>query len=467
MPAPREELQEQWANPSDILSLLLLVGGDVVQKAIAQMAGPQMRVLPCFKWSVSIVPVAFSFGWVAYGFSNLLAACGDMRLMPRGDYPAILVNCSNGFVRETRSWIQSRLLRDHVSKHEIDPRDRHKGGRAESLRIDIFEMGPVSRCSLDWVWWLGWAVIVVQAVIAVLPWALFGNWGPFLVTASGNLLSTATCALPQWQDEKWAGRKLGREKVTCLTQGNGSHHIMVFLAGPGSWDFESLATGTSRPRPETRWVSLLLTVLWTCLLISVSGLGDGSWFLVLVGGIGMVQNVLAAGTSRMPRASGIHLTPYKRAPTIIGRRETFIDDGDARIDEEEDLRLLHPVSEWLSERSRPANQQRPQGDAQPVPMPPWLASMSTMDGVPEWLEAIKPVESGLVYANGVQGALIELEKWVPTAGLSMIPIFFPGGLSYNDEAIRYNMQRKFWKRAFATRSTRQEAEKHRRKENSG
>lgn len=35
MPGPREELQEQWANPSDILSLLLLVGGDVVQKAIA------------------------------------------------------------------------------------------------------------------------------------------------------------------------------------------------------------------------------------------------------------------------------------------------------------------------------------------------------------------------------------------------------------------------------------------------
>lgn len=104
MPAPREELQEQWANPSDILSLLLLVGGDVVQKAIAQMVGPQIK-LRGVQRSVSVVPVAFSFGWVAYGFSNLLAACGDMKLMPRGDYPAILVNCSNGFVRETRSWI--------------------------------------------------------------------------------------------------------------------------------------------------------------------------------------------------------------------------------------------------------------------------------------------------------------------------------------------------------------------------
>lgn len=301
------------------------------------MTGLQIR-LPGSKWSVLIVPVAFSFGWVAYGFSNLLAAYGDIRLMLRADYPAILVDCSNGFVRETRSWVQSRLLRDHVSKHEVDPRDGYEGGRAESLRIDIFEMGPASRCRSDLVWWLGWAVIAVQVVIAILPWALFGNWGPFLVTASGSFLSTATCMLPQWRDEKWAGRKLEREKVTCLTQGNGSHHIMVFLGGPGSWDFESLATGTARPHTETRWVSLLLTVLWTCLLISVSGLGDGSWFLVLIGGIGIVQNVLTAGTSRMPSASGIHLTLFKRAPTIIGRRETFIDDEDAQVNKEEDLR---------------------------------------------------------------------------------------------------------------------------------
>lgn len=49
----------------------------------------------------------------------------------------------------------------------------------------------------------------------------------------------------------------------------------------------------------------------------------------------------------------------------------------------------------------------------------------------------------------------------------MMPIFFPGGLSYNDGAVRYNRQRKFWKRAFLTRSIRTEAEKYRRKEDSG
>ena len=48
-------LQAQWSNPSDIFTILLIVGGDIVQKAIAQLtAGP----IPHF------TPVSFSFGWV-------------------------------------------------------------------------------------------------------------------------------------------------------------------------------------------------------------------------------------------------------------------------------------------------------------------------------------------------------------------------------------------------------------------
>lgn len=33
------ELRAQWINPGDILSVLLLIGGDIVQKAIAQSIG--------------------------------------------------------------------------------------------------------------------------------------------------------------------------------------------------------------------------------------------------------------------------------------------------------------------------------------------------------------------------------------------------------------------------------------------
>lgn len=57
-------LQSQWHNPSDILSVLLLLGPEIVQSAIAQVAGR------------TIAPVAFSFGWTAYAFKALLGTIG-------------------------------------------------------------------------------------------------------------------------------------------------------------------------------------------------------------------------------------------------------------------------------------------------------------------------------------------------------------------------------------------------------
>lgn len=57
-------LTAQWRNPGDILSVLLLVGPDVIRHAIAQLSGR------------SITPVAFSFGWVAYAPAALLSSLG-------------------------------------------------------------------------------------------------------------------------------------------------------------------------------------------------------------------------------------------------------------------------------------------------------------------------------------------------------------------------------------------------------
>jgi hypothetical protein len=54
----------QWHNPGDILSLLLILGPDIVKTAVGQLAG---RI---------VVPVAFSFGWVAYSVSALLSSIG-------------------------------------------------------------------------------------------------------------------------------------------------------------------------------------------------------------------------------------------------------------------------------------------------------------------------------------------------------------------------------------------------------
>jgi hypothetical protein len=94
--------------------------------------------------------------------------------------------------------------------------------------------------------------------------------------------------------------------------------------------------------------------------------------------------------------------------------------------------------------------------------------MSSADGVPDWLAPIQPSRSledeQVVYASGVHGALMELEKWVPTAGLSMVQLFFPAGLKYEDQSIRDNVHKKFWQRAYHTKSVRWKADKKRRAE---
>lgn len=71
------ELERQWINPSDILSLLLLCGPDVLRLALAQLVGQ------------GLTPVAFSFGWVAYSISNLLAVIGGPHPCPRLPYRGI------------------------------------------------------------------------------------------------------------------------------------------------------------------------------------------------------------------------------------------------------------------------------------------------------------------------------------------------------------------------------------------
>lgn len=487
-----ESLRSQWANPGDILSILLLIGSDIVQKAITQLVGHEIRI-PGTKTYLSIAPVSFSFGWATYGFSNLLAAVGSMRLIPTCDCPSILVNCSNGFVRENRSWVLGRLLRDHEIRHVVDPRSRDQGGQAESIRIDIFHQEPISTAHCDLVWWLGWATLVIQLAIVIVPGVLYGDWAILLVTLSGITLVAITCAMPQWAEEKWAiPSKLDRDKVTCLTRGNGSLHIMVFIGAQGSWDLERLATRTPVPRTETRWISLVLAMLWVCLLIAVSGLKENTWFLIGIGGLGMLQNIVAAGVSREPRASNFHLTKFRRAPTIIGRRQGYRDEADANVNLEKDLQALASLDIWASEK--PSPELVINADPclrEPSPMPRWMTSMSKEDGVPSWLEALKPEpagqasiakttlshfkskiralftrdkerQEGTIYATDVHGALMELEKWVPTAGLSMLQVFFPVGLQYHDEAIRDNVHKKFWRRAYHTKSVRKRAEQKRR-----
>lgn len=59
-------LRNEFRDPGDVLSILLLLGPEVIQSALAQTTG------------FGIAPVAFSFGWVAYAVRALLSAFGGI-----------------------------------------------------------------------------------------------------------------------------------------------------------------------------------------------------------------------------------------------------------------------------------------------------------------------------------------------------------------------------------------------------
>ncbi len=287
----------QWQNPNDVLSILLIVGGDVIQKALAQLSGGR------------VVPVAFSFGWVSYSFGALMSAAGDGRLMPSmPDCPSILVNTEAGYSRTNTSWILGRLLRD------LEQKSLHGD---HSLCVTVFRAtANTGTVRYDWVWYSGFAVILLQLAVAAIPWALRQNWLILLATACGTLLALSGGALPQWKAEKWACRPKSPETY-CLTRGNGHQHVIVIESAGMGMNLEDLASSRVRVSSYHRVLTALLAILWIMFLITMAGLREDTWYLLAVGCIGMVQNIIVAGVARDPKVFGIHL---KRVGEVKGNK---------------------------------------------------------------------------------------------------------------------------------------------------
>ncbi|OQN96510.1 hypothetical protein B0A48_17083 [Cryoendolithus antarcticus] len=321
------EFWVQWKNPGDVFSVLLILGGDVVARALAQLVGS------------GITPVAFSFGWVAYAVSAVVSAFGENKLMPLPDTSCKVINAKWGHTRDNTSWIIGRIVRDYdvwkeedVSEHlktMLDAKDRcdrekankEVPGSGDSLRypirvglcVSIYKAGEaqVGTPGYDFVYWLGFGISALQLGIAAIPCGVFGDWGIFLITVAGILLSYVTGSLPQWKEEKWACR-VKSDKDVILTRGNGSQHAILILGNRQGFDLEDLAAGqtniaVSAPM-KTRLALTGLAALWILLLITAAGIKKNTWFLLAIGGVGILQNIFVAGKMRYPRAYGIPLT---------------------------------------------------------------------------------------------------------------------------------------------------------------
>ncbi|KAF7371081.1 hypothetical protein MSAN_00742600 [Mycena sanguinolenta] len=352
-------IRSTWRSPSDTATILLIIGGDVIARALAQLAGPQL------------VPVAFSFGWVAYAFATLANISGDGRLLPPPDYDVKLFNPASGISRDNRSWVLGRLVRD--MEGPLEP------GIGISLSIHLVTSGGPP--TFDFWYYLGFAVMLGQLGLATIPWILYGDWSILMLTASGIILCLLTGSLPQWKLEKFQARLLssrGKGKVVALTVGNGSRHVFVIVDPGRGMDLEDLASGQSpllRQQPK-RWISMrartqiacgILAFLWMVFLITWTSVDTNPWFVVAIGGSGMLHNVLVAGVKRKPSASGIHIKlvdSISRTKTMHGLMDAEMDYpglGEVLLDEFFPTAHLRENEElwWKGDRA-PYDSARPQ-----------------------------------------------------------------------------------------------------------
>ncbi len=283
--------------------------------------------------------------------------------MPPPDSSCEVINAKSGHKRSNSSWVIGRCVRDYGTwmdpaaskklQEVLDAKFRkdndrytemHGAGHGDKtgsdslhpprpqyptkagLVVSVYEAedARAGTSGRDAIYWLGFAATIVQLGIAAVPLALWGDWAIFLVTVAGILLSFLTGSLPQWRAEKWACRQRSAKDV-ILTTGNGSQHAILILGQGRGFDLEDLAAagqnvmvGSSASKNNrristlnsatlTRTALILLATLWIMLLIVAAGITANTWFLLAIGGIGTLQNVLVAGRARTPAAFGMPL----------------------------------------------------------------------------------------------------------------------------------------------------------------
>lgn len=281
---------------------------------------------------------------MAYSISALVAALGSKKLMPPNpDCSCKVINGRSGYARENTSWVIGRVVRDinhwtgaatrerleqniadRWARNQTKDRDAKQPARA-GLVVSVYEPSKTVQAGElqrpDWLYWSGVVTMAVQLGLAAVPLGVYGDWSVMLLTVVGTLLALFTGSLSQWKREKWACRR-GSKSPYILTEGNGAQHAILILGNGHGLNLDDLSTGqtgnemTPTTKKGTRyyyeknqtWLSLLaLATLWIVLLITATGVEDHTWYLLGVGGLGIVQNMVVVGVARTPWAQGLPL----------------------------------------------------------------------------------------------------------------------------------------------------------------
>jgi hypothetical protein len=269
----------------------------------------------------------------------LVTAVGENKLMPTPDCDCVVINGKSGYSRSNSSWVLGRLVRDYEKwmdpyvKHKVDEiileswtwlkteaiknrKPAPERPKQAGLCVSVYKPDARVRAgesAYDWLYISAFVVAIFQLGIAAIPCGLWGDWGILMITASGIFLSFVMGGLSQWKNEKWACRRLDEDhdKNVVLTRGNGSQHAIIILGGKGFLNLEDLAGGQTNvdvaTSNTTRIIIAGLTVLWILLLITAAAIKKNTWFLLAVGGIGILENIFIAGWRRKPAALGIPL----------------------------------------------------------------------------------------------------------------------------------------------------------------
>ncbi|KAJ9656270.1 hypothetical protein H2201_008592 [Coniosporium apollinis] len=329
----------------------LALSYEIVQQSLAQLSGSYLA------------PVSFSFGWPVYALKLLWASINNNRLMPEPDIACIAINTSNGITRQNKSWVLGRVLRDYETywrptevKKEVDdvieqarydrqarenelaakenrePNTMPKPSQA-GLVISIFRAPPdkiPGKPGYDLVYWSGIATTTIQLLIAGTLYGLNrdpANAAILGITVIGTVLAFVTGALPQWAIEKWACRRLsaGKLKTVAITRGMGSQHVLIIDGGAGALDLEDLANPNAilQTMWKTRIWAVISALLWAGLTVFVTSIpNERAWFLLGIGALGSVQNLIAARAPRQPEGLGLPIEKGYKVK-VIGRSKVM------------------------------------------------------------------------------------------------------------------------------------------------